>query len=358
VSNIWHAEFAGVPESESGSYEENARTALFYPRGGETLTVQATRPQGSAGSTLAFDSVFLHAAHGDRSSEVTMTLDYRSTRGAQHAVQIPKDAEVSDVIIDGRKQSLGVQDGLIDLPILPGEHNVRVIWRIDGDVGARLSTPAVDIGAPASNITLRLDLPQNRWLLGSSGPRLGPAVLYWSELAVLILAALLLGRTSLAPLNTWQWLLLGLGFSTFAWPALGLIVVWLLLCGARERWDGDTVWWRYNLVQVAFVGLTIVALGTIVTNLPSGLLGVPDMHVAGNESYGNALKWFADQSESALPTASVLSVPMWVYKVLILGWALWLSFALLRWLPWVWRCFSSQGYWRPRERAVATESGK
>ena len=352
VSNIWHAEFAGVPESESESFDENARVALFYPRGGETLTVQATRPQGSAGSTLAFDAVLLHTGHGDRSSEVTMTLDYRSTRGAQHAVQIPKDAEVSSVLIDGRNQSLRAQDGVIDLPILPGEHNVRVTWRVDGDVSTRLSIPAVDIGAQASNITLRLDLPANRWLLGTSGPRLGPAVLYWSELAVLILAALLLGRTTLAPLNTWQWLLLGLGFSTFAWPALGLIVVWLLLCGVRERWDGQVVWWRYNLVQVAFAGLTVVALGIIVTNIPSGLLGVPDMHVAGNGSYGNALKWFADQSESALPTASVISVPMWVYKVLILGWALWLSFALLRWLPWVWRCFSSQGYWRPRERVV------
>jgi hypothetical protein len=47
-----------------------------------------------------------------------------------------------------------------------------------------------------------------------------------------------------------------------------------------------------------------------------------------------------------LPTASAWSVPLWIYKALILAWALWLSFALLRWLPWVWRCFSSQGYWR------------
>jgi hypothetical protein len=358
ISNIWHAKFAGVPESENESYNDNARMALFFPRGGETLTVQATRPDGSAGSTLAFDSVDLYASHGDRSSDVTMSLNYRSTRGAQHRVQIPSSAEVTSVVIDGRKQSLRATDGAIDLPILPGEHNVQIVWRTDGEVSSRLSTPVVDIGAPASNISLRLELPQNRWLLGTSGPRLGPAVLYWSELAVLILAALILGRTSLAPLKTWHWLLLGLGFSTFAWPALALIVVWLLACGARERWDGKAPWWQYNLVQLAFAGLTVIALGTIVTNLPSGLLGVPDMHVAGNNSYGNALRWFADQSTTVLPTASALSVPMWVYKVFILGWALWLSFALLRWLPWVWRCFSSQGYWRPRERAVvvATET--
>ena len=360
VSNIWHAEFSGVPESENESYDENVRVALFYPRGGETLTVNATRPDGSAGSTLAFDSVNLHANHGGRSSDVTMSLSYRSTRGAQHRVQIPSDAELTGVIIDNRKHSLRAQDGAVDLPILPGEHNVRMTWRLDGEVGSRLSTPLVDIGAPASNIALTLNLPQNRWLLGTSGPRLGPAVLYWSELVVLILAALILGRTSLAPLKTRHWLLLGLGFSTFAWPALALIVVWLLVCGARERWDGKASWWQFNLVQLAFGALTVVALGTIVSSLPSGLLGVPDMHVAGNASYGNTLRWFADQSTSVLPTASALSVPMWVYKVLILGWALWLSFALLRWLPWVWRSFSSQGYWRPRERVVVatTENGE
>jgi len=44
--------------------------------------------------------------------------------------------------------------------------------------------------------------------------------------------------------------------------------------------------------------------------------------------------------------ASVFSAPLWIYKALILAWALWLSFALLRWLPWVWQSFSSQGYWR------------
>jgi hypothetical protein len=40
---------------------------------------------------------------------------------------------------------------------------------------------------------------------------------------------------------------------------------------------------------------------------------------------------------------------MWVYKVLILAWALWLSFALLRWLPWVWRSFAGEGLWRSRK---------
>jgi hypothetical protein len=33
----------------------------------------------------------------------------------------------------------------------------------------------------------------------------------------------------------------------------------------------------------------------------------------------------------------------------MLLWALWLSFALLRWLPWAWRQYASEGVWRGRE---------
>ncbi|MDH3548433.1 MAG: hypothetical protein OEQ16_03720, partial [Gammaproteobacteria bacterium] len=64
----------------------------------------------------------------------------------------------------------------------------------------------------------------------------------------------------------------------------------------------------------------------------------------------------ADRSESVLPIASAFTVPMWIYKTLILAWALWLSFALVRWLPWVWKCFSSDGLWRSQKDAVAGKS--
>ena len=41
------------------------------------------------------------------------------------------------------------------------------------------------------------------------------------------------------------------------------------------------------------------------------------MHVTGNGSYGNSLKWFADSADSELPTASAWTLPLWFYKTLI-----------------------------------------
>src|SRR5690606_20710034 len=122
----------------------------------------------------------------------------------------------------------------LSLPILPGEHRIDVQWREPVPVTARSRTPAVDLGAAAGNIELGMQLPVNRWILATSGPRLGPAVMYWSELAALVLFAFILGRVTLTPLGTREWLLLGLGFSTFSWPALMLVAGWLLLVGARR----------------------------------------------------------------------------------------------------------------------------
>ena len=355
VGSIWHAEFSGVPETESSDDGAEVRVAEFHPRGGESLTIAATRPTGSTGSSLAFDSVELSVEHGNRSSSTNLVLEYRSTNGAQHVLTLPQDAELTEVFIDGEPQSIRADDGRLVLPILPGEHEIDISWRRSDEVTMHAITPQVDIGAAASNIALNVALPANRWLLASSGPRLGPAVLYWSELLLLLLFAVILGKIKLTPLNTPQWLLLGLGFSTFNWPVLGIVVVWLLACGVRQKMSSEVSWLRFNVTQFVIAGLTAVALLALVASLPSGLLGSPDMQVIGNSSYGNSLSWFADRSESVLPQATVWSLPMWVYKVLILGWALWLSFAMLRWLPWVWQCFSSQGFWRSRKAAIVSE---
>ena len=64
----------------------------------------------------------------------------------------------------------------------------------------------------------------------------------------------------------------------------------------------------------------------------------------------------ADRSDSALPVALAWSAPIWIYKVLILAWALWLSFALIRWLPWVWKAFAREGFWHPRRGNSAETS--
>ena len=349
VGHAWRARFTGVPESIDSDRASDFHVAEFHPRPGERLTIDLSRPEPSAGPTLAFDAVSLEVAKGKLSSTFDMTLEYRSTQGGQHILRLPEGAEVQRLVIDGDHEPFQADGRALSLPILPGEHTIGLGWRTSGELGLRTGTPAVDLGAPASNINLQMRLPDSRWLLATQGPPLGPAVLYWSELAVLVLIALVLGRVALTPLQTRHWLLLGLGLSTYSWPVLGLVAAWLLACGARKRWHADLSTRLFNGIQIVIAALTLAALAALVTTLPEGLLGTPDMHVTGANSAGNSLNWFASHSESALPVATAWSVPLWIYQALILAWALWLSFALLRWLPWVWQCFSVDGLWHRRQ---------
>jgi hypothetical protein len=50
---------------------------------------------------------------------------------------------------------------------------------------------------------------------------------------------------------------------------------------------------------------------------------------------------------------SILSISLWWYKLAMLAWALWLSFALTRWTRWAWEVFIRDGLW-PGRRAAST----
>jgi len=83
-------------------------------------------------------------------------------------------------------------------------------------------------------------------------------------------------------------------------------------------------------------------------------LGSPDMQITGNQSSAYNLNWYQDRSLASLPQAGVISVPLLVYRLFMLAWALWLALSLLNWLKWGWRCFSSKALWLKPEKTGKT----
>ena len=356
VGSTWRVTSEGVPASQPHSDAPGGHLT-FHPRPGETLALTIAKPQAVDGPTLAIDAVELETTAGERWRNSQLELAYRSTRGASHVVRLPEDASLAAVSIDGAPVPLAMAAGELDVPIDPGEHTVSIAWQAPNPAGLRVATPAVELGAPASNLTTRIEMPA-RWLLFATGPTLGPAILYWSELIALIAASILLGRFRVTPLRWQHWLLLGLGFSTSSWIAFAVVAAWLLAHGTRKSWGADLERTLYNALQIGFGLLTLIAFAAILVGIQSGLLGSPDMSVTGFESSGKQLSWFADKTDGAMPQAAVYSLPMWAYKALILAWALWLSFALMRWLPWVWRCFAEGGLWRAKAPAEDKSGGE
>ena len=356
VSPMWRAKFSGVPESvpQQDADANDWHEFVFHPLPGESLRIAVTRPEPVAGSTQAIESVKLHSTIGQRASEYTLGLRLRASQGGERVIGLPENAELIAVTRNGESLNLRLESGKLSLPVQPGEQAYEVHFRDGVSIGLHNSTPTVALGLSAANVDLGLSLPQDRWVLLTHGPQSGPAVLYWGELLVLLLIAFGLSRLHWTPLELRDWLLLGMGFSTFSWIAPAVVVAWLFALAWRER-HGAALPGKYRFagVQIALVGLSIAAILALITAVPFGLLGQPDMHIVNPTDGDGVLHWFADQSGDALPSAGVVSVPLWLYRTAMLAWALWLANAVLGWLRWGLRAWLAGGYWRPLRKAKA-----
>jgi hypothetical protein len=154
-------------------------------------------------------------------------LTLRASQGGDQVVTLPKDVELLGVSRDGQALNLRLLDGKLSLPVVPGSQTLRGAFR-DADGGGIQRAHAGDRARIACGQRCAdLQLPADRWLLATFGPPVGPAVLYWGELIVMIALACGLARTRRTRLTLRDWLLLRLGFSTFSWIALLVVVAWL-----------------------------------------------------------------------------------------------------------------------------------
>jgi hypothetical protein len=319
------------------------------------LILNVTRPDAAQGAQRAIDAVALQSDAGQHAATHTLSFTLRASQGGDQQITLPREAEVLAVTRDNETLNLRALDGKLTLPVAPGVHRYSVRMRDGNGIETFVRTPALALGLPAANISIAQQLPADRWLLAVWGPAVGPAVLYWGELVVMVCIAYALARTRRTRLRFRDWLLLGLGFSTFSWIALAVVVGWLFAFDWRARAEMSAVRWRFNLLQVGLVVLTAVALIALASAIPQGLLGQPDMHITGNGSYAQYLQWFADRSADTLPQASVVSLPLWVYKLLMLAWALWLANAVIGWLRDGFAAWTKEGYWRAPVKSAAAE---
>ncbi len=347
VSPMWRGNFTGLPAVLPENVDASNWTFEYHPRPGESLKIGVTRPAAAKGDSLAIDNASLTADVGKRATEVSLELSYRSTQGGRHVISLPPSAQVTEVNVDGTNVPVRPEKGELPLAVLPGSHRLHIRWQENAGVGMHTQAPAVDLKSPSSNIRSVLRLPADRWVLYAGGAGVGPAILYWGELLVFVIVAVLLSRSSRSPLKVHEWLLLGLGLSTFSWVVLLLFAAWQF--ALRWRAEVDASAWsrrRFNAMQVVLIVLSASAVLSLVSAIPNGLLATPDMRIAGFDQSAAQLTWFNDMSTGPLPAPWVLSVSLWWYKLAMLLWALWLAFALVRWLPQAWRALSAGGIWR------------
>ncbi len=344
---VWSCAASGLPPVSR--LADGVFAPEYRPWPGETITVTLAHPQGVEGQTLTIDAVSLEATPGLRLERVRLVATARSSREQPLVVRIPKEAEVQQVAIDGHDRPVGPEGGELRLTVPAGRHAVEIRWQQSRGMGVFYGLPRVSFSSPAVNVTQLLTLPPERWLLATRGPAWGPAVLFWPYLVFLLAVALALGRIPASPLTSTQWVLLGLGLSVLPALAALVVVAFVFALALRGRRPPQNTW-AFDGLQLLVAGWALVSLGLLYVAIHQGLLFRPDMQVAGGGSTDTALRWYADRVSGETPAAGVLSLPLWLYRVAMLLWALWLAAGLVRGVAPAWRAFAEGGLWRPLRR--------
>jgi len=354
ASAIWHVEIEGIPVVHHQA--EGRWLPEWRPLPGESVTLHLSRPTGAAGQVLTIDSSQLTISPGQRSTDNRLLLSFRSSRGLQHKITLPENAQLQSVKINGKSHPIRQEGRFVTLPMMPGEQHFELLFQQPTGMRTQFNTSPVDLGIDSVNTHIEIKMPKERWILFTGGKPIGPAVMIWGLLIVIVLVSIGLGQISLTPLNTIHWLLLGVVLSQVPVIFMLCVVAWFMVLGFRARISPDMSPLRFDAIQIGIAITTITALSILLFAITQGLLGNPSMHIAGNGSSAYNLLWYEDHSEGILPQVWVFSFPMLVYRIAMLLWALWLSFALLRWLHWGWESFSQHGLWKSlfSKKAVRT----
>ena len=117
-----------------------------------------------------------------------------------------------------------------------------------------------------------------------------------------------------------------------------LLAVWFVAIWIRGRrdWSGMSSIY-FQVLQISLSILSVLAVLALIATIPRALLGNPDMQIVGNNSTASFFTWYADQVFGNLPTVTVVSLPNWIYLLLMLAWSLWLAFAIVKWSIATWK---------------------
>lgn len=345
ASPVWNVTISGLPPVfEPGNPD---LVPVWHPWPGEGVKLAISRPEALPGATVTVENCTHTVTLGRRQVTSVLNLGLRCSLGEDFPMTLPADAQVSSLTLNGTPIPARMASHNLIVPLRPGEQTVRVEWKTNTPLGARSRVEQVKLPVGSVNINTAVNIPDSRWVLWANGPLRGPAVRFWVVLACSLLAACILGRLAASPLRTTEWMLLGVGLTQVPLPAALLVIGWLFYLS----WRGSESFsrlpaWGFNILQLGLIALTVSALGVFVAVVAEGLLGNPEMFIAGNGSTRRSLQWYLARCGEELPRPECLSVSIWWFRLLMLVWALWLAAALLRWLRLAWARFSTGGCFR------------
>lgn len=353
ASSVWNVTFAGL--DPVFTVFDDQLVPLWQPWPGESATVVVSRPEAVEGAVVTIDSATHTLVPGRRQRTGTLEISLRTSLGEDFAVGLPAEAEVTSLLHDGRSIPIRKEADAVVVPLRPGQQSIKVEWRMSGNPDGWTRADLITLPVESANVTTVIRPSRDRWLILTDGPLRGPAVRFWAILAFTLVVAVVLSRVPNSPMGIVGWILLSLGLTQISVFASLLVIAWLFIV----HWPKTAPWkeWNalfYNITQVGLIIFTVIILSIFIRIASEGLLGDPEMYVAGNGSSSTYLQWFSARSPGELPLPGYWSISIWWFRLAMLLWALWLAYSLVGWLRNGWKNSAKRGHFRslPKKKPV------
>lgn len=349
MSTQWHVQFRGLSALPTGGDANPGELwqPMFWPWSGETVEVFGRKPDAVPGYNLTVDRAIYSVSPGLRATNASIDASVYNSVASPFDLELPNGAYDVSLTINGRAfpvpELVDQSNAPVKLaPLLqPGKQQVQVKFQVPNGIAAHYQVPVIALPRPLVNFETKINLPSDRWVLWLSGQGQGPRVTFWVAFVLVLLIAPWIGKKSWIPVRGYEWVLLGLGFSLSFWPGLVGLLLWLIVLQAKPLWSAFIRSPRiYNLAQVVLVALSLWVLVSFVVAVPTSLLANPRMAVTG-QYWSGAFVWYQDRLAVGAGVkdeayAAVLSLPLWVYRVAMMLWCLWLANRMVQWARWGW----------------------
>lgn len=362
----WHLDIkqvgAAMPLERRDIANNQPLSASYLPWPGQQLSVELSRLTALKGDSLTVSHASLQGEVSGQASTWNLALSVLTSQAQSMPLQLPKDASLQQVTINDQVLALKLVADTVNLPLTNGTNKVELNFRLNDGITTHYRMPQISAAVPLNNLSLSLQLPQDRWLLALGGDADAVTVLlFWGGVLLSVILAFGAVRMGLTPLNLRDALLLFLGFATLSVWVPVLWVAALAIAGAAGQASAPSVGRMAKFLQFSRLTFIAISLIGLCSAVPTTLLSAPDMQLVNTAiDWQAGLRWFADGVTQS-PAVWAFSLPQWSYKLVMLLWALWLASAILRWLPWCWQQLTVHGVWpasAAQTTAVPTEAVK
>jgi len=348
--NNWIYSYIGInPISvSSNSKYKNITTWIMWPT--EKVEVSFDLPKISPGQLTNVEKLLFKTDFNENPLKHNISFVVNSSIGGKYNIVFEdKKVEVLKIKVGEAIIYNRVRDGILSLDLLAGENNIDIQFK-SGENRIINSIPKVKFETNIKNANFNIDISK-RWVLAAGGGDFKPAILLWGLLFGLVIISYFLSKIKKLPLSMTAWVLLLFGISQLTLIASIIIIGWFLAFAYRDKLLYQNIETKklrgigFNKVQ-SFLGvLSIVSILILISVVGNGLLSNPEIFVSGYNTNSNFLSWYIQSWDGVNNSPWVLSLPMTVYRGLMLMWGVWLAFSLMSWLKWMWGEYTKGGYW-------------